>query len=143
MSEVTMNVTLALVDCVSCGMRFAVSKDWNNAKRNDHSRFFCPNGHGMSYSGESELEKTRRLAEAAQRDIQAKLNEVRHAQLVAESERDKEIRKRRRMERRISKGVCSCCNRTFEDLAKHMASKHKGFGLPPGKDAKQITGAVQ
>lgn len=24
-------------------------------------------------------------------------------------------------------GVCPCCNRTFSDLQRHMASKHKGF----------------
>ena len=32
-----------------------------------------------------------------------------------------------RMKNRIKVGVCPCCNRTFQDLAKHMASQHKDF----------------
>jgi hypothetical protein len=32
-----------------------------------------------------------------------------------------------RLKNRAAAGVCPCCNRTFAQLARHMATKHKGF----------------
>jgi len=31
------------------------------------------------------------------------------------------------VKRRVKHGVCPCCNRTFKQLAQHMATKHPGF----------------
>lgn len=143
MPEVTMAVVLIVEDCIHCGMQFAVSKNWQDKKRNDHSTFYCPNGHSMAYNVEGPVAKAERLAKKAELDAQARINDARHAQLVAEKERDSAIRAKRKMERRISKGVCPCCNRTFEDLHRHMSTKHKDYALPPGKNAKQIEGPVQ
>jgi len=30
----------------------------------------------------------------------------------------------KRVKRRINGGVCTCCNRTFTNLARHMKTKH-------------------
>ena len=32
-----------------------------------------------------------------------------------------------RISKRVKNGVCICCNRTFADLARHMATKHPTF----------------
>lgn len=32
-----------------------------------------------------------------------------------------------RIKRRVSAGVCPCCNRTFQCLARHMATKHPDY----------------
>lgn len=144
MNEVAFQIFLVTQTCChsSCGILFAVPKTWNDERRRDHSSFYCPNGHIQSYLGESDVEKAYRLRAETERTMQAKVNEARHAQLVAESERDKAIKAKRRIERRISKGVCACCNRTFADLQRHMATKHKDYGLQPGNSPKQLTGAV-
>lgn len=33
-----------------------------------------------------------------------------------------------KVKRRVSKGVCPCCNRTFENLARNMESQHPAYG---------------
>lgn len=142
MSEVTMPVTLVLVDCCACGMQFAVSGAWEGKKREDHSGFRCPNGCFLAFGGESASEKANRLRIDAEKRLQAQINEERHLRLVAEKDRESEKRKRRKIEKRIAAGVCPCCNRTFEDLHRHMKTKHKGYALPPGK-AKAIAGATE
>jgi uncharacterized small protein (DUF1192 family) len=38
-----------------------------------------------------------------------------------------------RTKKRVAAGVCPCCNRTFENLARHMAGEHPGYA---GKDAE-------
>jgi len=127
--------------CCTCGIPFGVSKDFNEECRRMGKSFFCPNGHTQSY-GKSAADIVREEKAVLERRLQAELNEARHLQLVAEKERDSAIRKSRKIERRIAKGVCPCCNRTFEDIARHMATKHKDFALPPGKP-KAIEGTVQ
>lgn len=32
-----------------------------------------------------------------------------------------------RIKKRIAAGVCPCCNRTFQNLARHMENKHKEY----------------
>ncbi len=33
---------------------------------------------------------------------------------------------------RIVSGVCPCCNRTFQNLARHIAGQHPDFAEPAG-----------
>ncbi len=143
MAEVTMNVTLVLITCDTCGIQFGVPGSWLYARRQDHQWWHCPNGHRWHYPGESDVQRVVREKQEAEARLQSQLNEARHSLLVAQRERDAETRKRRKIERRVAKGVCPCCNRTFEDLHRHMAMKHKEYGLPPGSSKGQISGAVQ
>lgn len=141
-SEAQFSIKLLIEVCCNsgCGIMFAVPENWQLQKRRDHSSFYCPNGHSQHYLTESDAEKANRLAELK---AQAIVNEERHLRLVAEAERDKAVRAKNKIERRIAKGVCPCCNRQFSDLHKHMKMKHKSYGLPPGSNPKQIAGTVQ
>jgi hypothetical protein len=51
-----------------------------------------------------------------------------------QDERDTAERRRRaekaaktKIKNRVAKGVCPCCNRTFQNLADHMKSKHPDY----------------
>lgn len=46
-------VDLSLVDCCSCAVSFWITRRHNDALQNSKKQFFCPNGHGQSYQGES------------------------------------------------------------------------------------------
>ena|ERR1035438_6208226 len=127
--------------CCNCGILFGVPDPWVKCRREDKASFYCPNGHSQSFR-ESTSDKLRREKESSALAFQAQINDVSHRLLVAEKERDSELRKRRKIEKRIAAGVCPCCNRTFEDLHRHMVTKHKNYALPPGA-AKQIEGSVQ
>lgn len=137
------NVGFTMMTCGECGISYGVPEPWRQDRLKDGNTWYCPNGHNRHFIlGETDVQKGERLKRELELRLQSTINEERHARLVAEKERDSERRKRRKIEKRIAAGVCPCCNRTFEDLHRHMSTKHKGYALPPGQ-AKQIQGTVQ
>lgn len=121
---------MAAMVCGECGIEFHVPARWHAAKREDHSDFYCPNGHCRRYVAESEKDKLRRRAERAEQE---------QARLAEEAQQERESRQavERRLSatqgvvtkfrRRASNGVCPCCTRSFSDLRRHMETKHPQF----------------
>lgn len=110
----------------------------------NHQAFYCTHGHAQHFTeGKSEVQKLQEQLDAERRQRQ------RAEQRVAEARDEAEHERRRangykghatRMTKRAKAGVCPCCNRTFKQLAAHMANKHPDFtpigievGAPPLK----------
>lgn len=120
-------VDLEQIDCCNCGVVFALPVTILNERRKRGGNFHCPNGHSMVFT-ETEMDRLKKrlndaLADANQERsrgdkewIRAQAEKKRADALAAEQARQK---------KRASAGVCSCCNRTFQNLARHMATKHK------------------
>lgn len=112
--------TLESHQCGSCGIWFAAPVEFWTRRRDDHSSFYCPNGHARYFSGKSEAEKER------DRRIRAEARAA-HAEDqagVAERRRRAEKGHRTRIQNRIRNGICPWCKRSFADVAAHVASKH-------------------
>jgi hypothetical protein len=103
----------------------------SSARRSASITFYCPYGHPQHFpAGETEEQKLRR-----ERDRLAQ--RVAEWQDEARSEREKKEAAERRaaaargqvtkIKNRVGHGVCPCCNRTFENVARHMASQHPTF----------------
>lgn len=137
MSE-TMTFTgeLTIVSCW-CGMKHAVPSSLNRHQHyeRDHGRDFviyCPLGHQYVAAGESEVARLKRELEQAKNRTLAE--QQRHDQTRAElreTERRRQAQKgvTTRIKNRVQKGVCPCCNRTFTNLARHMAGQHPDFSV--------------
>ena len=120
--------TFVVIECTraGCGVHFALTEHYRNQRRDDHATFYCPNGHGHWYPGESDLEKARAatLRAEAQRDF------ARQERDRAEAERVKVERKLKRERKRVAASVCPCCNRSFmreTAMARHIATKHAEY----------------
>jgi hypothetical protein len=123
-------------DCIDCFINFMVPKGFTDKRRSDKRTFYCPNGHPMSYTL-SEADKLRQERDRLAQRIAQKDDEIRSAWATATDQRERREAAERRasaargqvtkLKRRASAGVCPCCNRTFAQLARHMAAKHKGF----------------
>lgn len=135
MIAITVGVQFSLIECGHCGISFAVPEPWRAQKQRDHTGFKCPNGCALAYNRESEVE----VAKRQQREAQARLSEEQHRALVLEREVEKLKAEAVRIKSRISRGACTCCNRTFKDLASHMKIKHPKE--LPGGSQKQIQAA--
>lgn len=116
-------ITLETEECYSCGVAFAMPDYMMLRMKNEGGTFYCPNGHGQRYT-KSEVQRLRE-----------KLDEqTRAAALMAERARDAEVaeqkaqREMKRMKKRAASGVCPCCNRKFQQLARHMKTKHPDHG---------------
>lgn len=129
-------VTINPHDCPSCGVTYGLSEEYEARRRKDGRSWKCPNGHFVGYT-KSDLDREREAREAAEREAAAAAAEARAARRQLKDERTRHESTRRslsatkgvvtRVKRRVGKGVCPCCNRTFRDLARHMESKHPEY----------------
>ena len=129
------------ISCSECGIFFGVPLSFNRWCREDARRtFYCPRGHSQHYSNtENDITKMRRERDRLKQET-ARLEDLarqsREAAARAREAAEAERHRARgykgaatRLKNRIRAGVCPCCNRTFQDLARHIASKHPGRGL--------------
>lgn len=111
-------------ECCDCGMLFAITNDFMRRRKKDHGLFYCPAGHGQHYTGRTEEQKLKaelQLANNRADEMQRRAAE--------ESQRAASIsRSYKRVRERVKNGVCPCCNRTFDNLARHMKTKHPAYG---------------
>jgi DNA repair exonuclease SbcCD ATPase subunit len=116
--------------CPVCGVQFAIPEDLlRRAQDREILRIYCPNGHTMNW----DMSEADRLREQIKQLEMAK-DRVEREKRWAEQGRDHAQRSANahkghvtRLKRRVMNGVCPCCNRSFENLARHMRSKHPDF----------------
>jgi hypothetical protein len=127
---ITLQTTLELHICPSCGVEWATSERFLDARREDHRSFYCPNGHGLSFPQQndldkalSEIEKYKKLYQQEQRYAAGVLGERNAAQRSLSATKGVLTRTKTR----IANGVCPCCNRSFANLHTHMQAKHPDY----------------
>lgn len=126
------------VACYKCKQPIYMADSLNTYLRTSQSSFFCLNGHIQAYTGKpSEADKLRKQLDAerqarqrAEQRVAQRDDEVREARERADRERNRANGYKghaTRITKRAKAGVCPCCNRTFQQLAAHMANKHPQF----------------
>jgi hypothetical protein len=91
--------------CCVCGVVFSMPEALLAKRRSDKKDFFCPNGHQQAFT-ENEADKLRR-----------ELIIEKTARITAEKKLTDQLT-------RVSNGVCPCCKRSFQNLLRHMKTKH-------------------
>lgn len=94
-------------------------------------RFYCAYGHPQHYViGETEEDKLRRERDRLAQRIAEKQDEINRQREMREAT-ERQLSATRgvvtRIKNRVGHGVCPCCNRTFGDLSRHMATKHPTY----------------
>ena len=132
-------VDLTETDCW-CGLPFAIPTRLFNQCKNNGTTFHCPLGHAIVFS-ETEADKLRRERDRLkQREAQKndQINDL-HERIDTEERRTAAYKGQvTKMKKRAKAGVCSCCNRHFVNLERHMASKHPN--MDPEEELKVIEG---
>jgi hypothetical protein len=131
MSGLTMSITeqFEVTVCSACAVRFAPTKHFMECRRSDKATFYCPNGHGMSYT-ESEADRLRRERDRLKQNesrLEVELSALRVQAAEEAYLRGRAERKLKAHQTRAAHGTCPCCKRTFKELGRHMASKHPAF----------------
>lgn len=120
LSALTVAVELEQHVCGQCGGTYAIAERVAQQKRDNSGYWHCPYCQCSWGYGKGKLQKTQEELESERQrhaTTLARLNET-------SAELDKTKKAAARVRSRIQKGVCPCCNRSFTDLRKHMASKH-------------------
>jgi hypothetical protein len=115
------------MQCGECGIEFYAPEKMMAEKQRSGGGWYCPNGHIRIYTETTETKLRKQLA-----DRDARLADRDKSIAWERSQRETEAQRARLAEKklksittRVSAGVCPECNRTFQQLARHMACKHK------------------
>lgn len=106
-----------------CGISFAVPSWWEVKRREDHTTFYCPNGHAQSFLSESDEEKFRRERDNARQQL-ARVEDEKQEALRAVERAKAETKK---LKKRAASGTCPCCQRSFSNMTEHMKKQHPKF----------------
>jgi hypothetical protein len=115
----TVKITLNPHTCPTCCVVYGLSSELEQRRQETGENWYCPNGHSVVFrKSDVGIEKERR--EHAEREAAYWQSEAdRHSR--AHSATKGQLTK---MRKRIQAGVCPHCNRTFQQLARHMERKH-------------------
>lgn len=128
--QIEFSVTLETLECCECGVTFALPEKFIRERRNDHLMFYCPSGHRQHFAQETAEEKLRRQVKQYQRQaelLQAEATFERDQRQAAEKSLRATKATLTKTRKRVAAGVCPCCNRTFQNLARHMDGQHPEY----------------
>ncbi len=120
--QINVNTQLTTEECCVCGVDFAMPTSLRNRLLESGAFFYCPNGHSQHFTESTET-KLRRANQF--------LREERAYSTCLIKQRDGALRQVSvhkgvvtRMKNRAHAGVCIECHRHFENLERHMKTKH-------------------
>lgn len=117
---------LRVMTCPMCGITYAIParlQDQAYERGGGRIQWFCPNGHQLGYHGESEADRQRKRAERASECAQAERDLREHTEQRLRAQKGATTKAKKRH----AAALCPCCNRTFQQLARHMATQHPDY----------------
>lgn len=123
---------MPMINCPRCATQYLLPDElYRAAKCNDDIHFWCPYGHKAHYpAGETEETKLRRERDRLTQRLAQKDDEITRQRDMRERA-DRQAAAARgqvtKIKNRVGHGVCPCCNRTFENLHRHMTTQHPTF----------------
>ncbi len=129
-AAVAIALSFESITCGGCGVAYAMTSTFIEARRADHKTFYCPNGCQRAYLGKTKAEELQEQLDRANRAIQFQKDQramLEKSNAALRGQVTKNKNKLVAVSDSIAKGVCPCCNRSFENLRRHMASKHPDF----------------
>jgi hypothetical protein len=115
--------------CPTCGVTYALPERLIDERRNKGGNWYCPNGHSLVFT----KTKLQELEEKLQREKENSdwwRKRQAEAEERARAERDRANGYKgqaAKLKKRVSKGVCPCCNRHFANVERHMSTQHPDF----------------
>lgn len=121
---------LSTVICGSCSGIYAIAAKYKNQKRQQGGYWNCPYcsvqwGYGESENDriKKQLQQEKKRKEWAEQDARVAWEHYD----TADKSRNAYKGHLTRTKKRISNGVCPCCNRHFKNLHSHMKNQHPQY----------------
>jgi hypothetical protein len=111
----------------SCGISFGVPREFYQMAIEQGFTLCCPRGHLLSF-GESEVTKLKQRLKWREQRLKWREEQLEKANARANALKGVVTRTKNR----VAHGVCPCCRCSFQNLKRHMKTKHPSYV----KDAK-------
>lgn len=118
----TEGLVLEVTDCCSCGVEFAMPARLLRERRENGGGFYCPNGHRLVYKTPT-TERLKKKLESAEARARHEADQREAAERSNAALRGANTKLRNR----AAAGVCPCCHRSFQNVARHMSGQHPQF----------------
>lgn len=119
--------------CGECGISFHVPETFISERQQKGGSWYCPNGHSRIFRETDvqklEREKVRLAQRIAQKDdeIQEAWDAANQHRRIAAAHKGQVTK----LKNRAAAGVCPCCNRSFQNLKRHMDGQHPDYAEKP------------
>ena len=111
---------LIIRTCYSCGSPIALTTDHERRARASQAvNFVCSKGHSQVFTETTETRLRQELEEAQTRNTNLRQSLTEKEEMLKATEQ-----RNVNLQKRVRAGVCPHCQRTFQQLARHMVSKH-------------------
>lgn len=121
---VVLSQPFVTVNCGECGGVYAIGERFHQQCREMSRSWTCPYcGIGWGFGGETEAQRLKKQLEVERERRERALADANHERHRANALKGHLTRLRNR----VGNGVCPCCNRTFQNLARHIKKKHPEF----------------
>lgn len=129
-AALNLGVDFWTISCHSCGGTYALAAGYLKKRREEGGSWTCPYCEmGTVYKEpktkrlERKLERERQRREWAEKGRERYRKEAEHQERRAAGYKGAFTKAKKR----VGNGVCPCCNRSFENLRRHMATKHPDY----------------
>ena len=115
-------IYLEMETCCNCGIPFGITSDRMKVLRERGGDFYCTNGHSQRYTETDNMRLKKQLRNVNQ--------QLEWSETNLQSEKDSHRATRgvvTKIKKRTGNGECPCCNRSFQNLRRHMGTKHPDF----------------
>lgn len=122
-------INFDMLTCYKCGVAIVVPRHFIEERKQDKGEFWCINGHAQAFV-ESSVDRLKK--ELAEKD-KALANERKRAEWARQDLRNEQRSHAAtkgqvtKLKKRTAAGVCPCCTRTFQNLQRHMKTKHPEY----------------
>jgi protein-arginine kinase activator protein McsA len=116
---ITETETLVTLHCAQCHQMFAITRHFEQEMRRDRGTFYCPSGHSQWYPGDTLEQENKRL----KAQITSTRDQLEAAERSRRALRGVATKAKNRLDR-VENGVCPHCQRSFQNLRRHLETKH-------------------
>jgi NAD-dependent SIR2 family protein deacetylase len=134
-AELQFTLTFKVVYCCNkgCGTPIAMPTQVYNRFLENHEFFHCCFGHPQHFSGPSEAEKLKKQLESERETTEWWRQKADQRERSAKAYKGQVTR----LKNRVKNGVCPCCHRTFQNLQRHMHTKHPDYASEAPKETDE------
>ena len=121
--SIDISTTLTSISCGECGGIYAITECYRKQKHDEGGYWSCPYCQSDWGYDESEIDRLKKKVEQEKKRTEWAKQDLKNTENKLRAAKGQVTK----IKNRVSKGACPCCNRTFQNLHRHMENQHPNW----------------